>query len=55
MVAGLTLEKSGMRLHAANHTEIDVSGEVPFKLGTLSLPVHMLVTDCITEVMLGID
>ena len=46
-----------MRLHAANHTEIDFSGEVtvPFKLGMLSLPIHMLVSDCITEVMLGID
>ena len=42
MIEGLTVEKSGMRLHAANHTEIDVSGEVTvsFKLGTLSLPAH---------------
>ena len=57
MVERLTLEKSGMRLHAGNHIEIDVSGEDtgPFKLGTLSLPVHKLVTDCITEFMLGID
>ena len=53
----LEVENSGVRLVAANHTHIDVQGEVilPFKLGNLDLPTPALVSDSVSEIMLGVD
>ena len=53
----LEIENSGVRLMAANHTHIDVQGDVvlPFKLGELELPTPALVSDCVSEIMLGVD
>ena len=53
----LEVENSGLRLVDANHTHIDVQGEVilPFKLGNLDLPTPALVSDCVSEIMLGVD
>ena len=53
----LEVEHSGVRLVAANHKYIDVQGEVilPFKLSNLDLPTPALVSDCVCEIMLGVD
>ena len=53
----LEVENSGVRLVAASHTHIDVQGEVilSVKLGNLDLPTPALVSDCVSEIMLGVD
>ena len=57
LVRGEVLHSTSKRMKAANDIEIPVLGEIEIdlELGPLILPTRFLVTDYVTEVMLGFD
>ncbi len=57
LTEGRKLLKSDRKIYAANQTEVAVLGEieVDLELDDMKLPMRMLVSDHVTDVMLGID
>ena len=57
LVCGEVSNASSKRMKAANDIEIPVLGEfeIDLELGSLILPTRFLVSDHVTEVMLGFD